>query len=696
MGEVTDGHQVVEMAGGGKHLQPHLSPSQSAFETGSAVGPGAKFEGVSLAFVDVSYTIAVGKGKHRKQKVIIENASGYVRPGSLVAIMGPTGSGKTSLLNILAGRVEKSRAELHGEVLVNGGPRTKSFGRISSYVMQDDVLFSTLTVWETLITAATLRLPSSTPAEQKLQVCESIIAELGLAKARDTQIGNELSRGVSGGERKRTNIAIEMLSNPSLIFLDEPTSGLDSFQAMNVMSTMADLAHSGRTVISTIHQPRSSIFALFENLLLLSEGRMVYYGPASEAVSYFTGLGYPCPEHFNPADYFMDIISMDRRDETRERASADRIGLFSRLFRHAPDVLPSLHSKSMAQQAHNSEGLPISGPRAGGGQFASSWVTQFQVLYRRAWWQTSRDKLPLIILFVQIIIITLVVIVLFSGIKRNQKSIQDRTGLIFFTVVIFAFNGVFQIVTTFPMERGIIKRERASNSYRVSAYYPAKVLAEMPLRALPVVIYVIITYFIVHFQQTAEKFFLTIAICALEYVTMQAAGLMISSAAPTPQAALALGPLMTVIFMVFAGFFVNANSIPAWIRWARNISPIQWGFIALSINQLDGLTFACTPADTACVLTGRQQLTKLSLENYTVGQAIGYQALLFFCFHTLAYFLLWKNGPKLQPLTALKASDKSSTVGADVGAAAAAAGAPSAPSPASMGPKVQESGVSAV
>eukprot|EP00850_Spirogloea_muscicola_P024387 SM000731S21910 [mRNA] locus=s731:11:2329:- [translate_table: standard] len=384
----------------------------------SRSAPGAHFQRVSLAFQDLQYSVQVGRGRARRDKVVIADASGYIRPGTFVAIMGPTGSGKTSLLNILAGRVQAGRSKLGGTVLVNGRPRDYTFKRMTAYVMQDDVMFHTLTVWETLVTAAMLRLPSSTPRARKLELAESIIRELGLGKARDTPIGNSLYRGVSGGERKRTCIAVEMLSNPSLIFLDEPTSGLDSFQALNVMSTLSDLAKSGRTIVSTIHQPRSSIYQLFEYLILLSDGKMLYFGRATAAIDYFDRRSLQCPPHFNPGstlsellgslrqfsaaqsplqrgDYFMDIISPDRRDPEREATSLARIQSLSDSYEPAAEVRPELFEKEIAQHSADSDGMHRRS------KYASNWLTQFRTLLRRSVWQATRDKFPLIIVLVQ-------------------------------------------------------------------------------------------------------------------------------------------------------------------------------------------------------------------------------------------------------------------------------------------------------
>lgn len=632
----------------------NLSLTESAFQAAASAG-GGKFVPVSLAFLSLHYSVTVGRGKKTSVKKIISDVSGYIKPSSFLAIMGPSGSGKTSLLNILAGRVEKSRAYLTGEILVNGQKRGSSFKRISAYVMQDDVLFSMLTVWETLITAAELRLPSQIPQQRKIELVNSIIQELGLSKARDTPIGSALVRGISGGERKRTNIAVEMLSNPSIIFLDEPTSGLDSFQALNVMSTLSDLSRTGRTIISTIHQPRSSIFALFENLILLSEGRLIYFGKAASALDYFSSRGFTCPEHYNPGDYFMDLISVDRRDEKREFESSERITSLASSYSPSQELQPDLHMLSILGQAENDKDVQPNG------KYASTFFTQLTVLARRSWWQATRDRFPLIISYVQSVIMMVVISILYSDIGNNQKSIQDRQGVIFFIAIFFAFNGVFQMITTFPVERGIINRERAANSYRVAAYYPGKVLSEWPLRVGATLLFIFIAYWPVKFQRDAGKFFLFLVVAVLEFTAMNATGLLVSSIAPTPQIALALGPLSTVIFMLFGGFYVNLNHIPVWIRWFTKCSPIQWAFIGFAVNEFQGTTYVCDVGSTSCIRTGEEVLERLSISDWKVSEAIAYQCVVIVVLHSLAYFALWKNGPKLQPIQNLGGSKSKAT-----------------------------------
>jgi len=297
---------------------------------------------VTVDFSGINYSIKTGKGEKSKTKLILNNLSGKLEPGTMTAIMGPTGSGKTSLLNVLANRMPVTKgAELRGSLLVNRGAVNdplwaRRFGRLSAYVMQEDAMNAFLTVRETLGLAAAFQLPPSVTAEERGQLVNATIAELGLNKVADTVVGDAKHRGVSGGEKKRANIGIELIKNPSALFLDEPTSGLDSFQAQSVMTCMARLAQAaGRTVCASIHQPRSSIFALFDQLYLISEGQCMYSGKASLAVDYFTRVdpSYACPPQFNPADWFLDLTSADYRSETAETTTLARLKLLDGAWR---------------------------------------------------------------------------------------------------------------------------------------------------------------------------------------------------------------------------------------------------------------------------------------------------------------------------------------------------------------------------
>ncbi|RUS29334.1 putative ABC transporter, partial [Jimgerdemannia flammicorona] len=253
----------------------------------------------TLMFDQIVYTVG--------DKTILSNVQGVVRPGQVMAIMGASGAGKTSLLDILARRMKKG--EVKGDVLVNGRVvGDEEFKRVVGYVDQEDTMIPTLTVYETILYSALLRLPKSMSLEAKKYRVMETMHELGILAIKDSRIGQPGSRSISGGEKRRVSIACELVTSPSILFLDEPTSGLDAYNAYNVVECLVTLARSyNRTVVFTIHQPRSNIVALFDELVLLAKGYVVYSGEAARCQTYFEGIGHPCPPGFNIADYLVDL-----------------------------------------------------------------------------------------------------------------------------------------------------------------------------------------------------------------------------------------------------------------------------------------------------------------------------------------------------------------------------------------------------
>ena len=246
------------------------------------------------------------KGKNSEEKMILKGITGMVQPGEVLAMLGPSGSGKTTLLTALGGRLG---GRLAGTITYNGKPFSNAMKRNTGFVTQDDVLYPHLTVTETLVFTALLRLPNGLSKEEKIQHAEAVITQLGLTKCNNSIVGGERLRGISGGERKRVSIGQEMLINPSLLFLDEPTSGLDSTTAQRIVSTLWELSNGGRTVVMTIHQPSSRLFYMFHKVLLLSEGNPLYFGRGSEAVDYFSSIGYSPMVVMNPADFLLDLAN---------------------------------------------------------------------------------------------------------------------------------------------------------------------------------------------------------------------------------------------------------------------------------------------------------------------------------------------------------------------------------------------------
>ncbi|KAI9335039.1 hypothetical protein DFJ73DRAFT_852417 [Zopfochytrium polystomum] len=266
-------------------------------------------EGGGATEVDAASEATPARETDRRKRIkVLESVHGYVKPGQVMAIMGGSGAGKTTFLDILARKSKTGK--IRGEILVNG--RTMSadeYKSIIGYVDQEDTLMGTLTVYETVMYSALLRLPRSMSYEAKKRRVQETMQELGIVHIANRRIGVAGSRGISGGEKRRVSIACELVTSPSILFLDEPTSGLDSYNAFNVIECLVSLARQyKRTVIFTIHQPRSNIYALFDQLVLLAKGKMIYSGPAQDAaIDHFSSMGYNCPLGFNLADYLVDL-----------------------------------------------------------------------------------------------------------------------------------------------------------------------------------------------------------------------------------------------------------------------------------------------------------------------------------------------------------------------------------------------------
>lgn len=260
----------------------------------------ADHEPAALQFQNISYRI--------NDKQILTDIQGSIQPGELMAIMGASGAGKTTFLDLLARKNKKGKVQ--GDFFINGEKIVDSeFRSIIGFVDQEDTLLPTLTVHETIMDSAMLRLPKEMSLTAKRQKVEDVERQLGIHHIRHQLIGSEEgNRGISGGEKRRVGIACELVTSPSILFLDEPTSGLDAFNAFNVVESLVSLVKNyNRTVIFTIHQPRSNIVALFDQLVLLARGRVVYSGPFASCQSYFDSIGYSCPPGFNIADYLVDL-----------------------------------------------------------------------------------------------------------------------------------------------------------------------------------------------------------------------------------------------------------------------------------------------------------------------------------------------------------------------------------------------------
>ncbi|BDA42587.1 Protein white [Coccomyxa sp. Obi] len=599
---------------------------------------GSTRQQVNLQFTDVRCSITNKKGL---KKTILNDITGTAKPGRLLAIMGPSGGGKTSLLNALAGQVPSTKGmELQGNVTVNGAPRCESDHK-QGYVQQEDLFYSQLNVRETLNMAAALRLPKDMSAEEKEAAVVDLIQRLGLTQSADTPVGDAKKRGLSGGEKKRLSIGCELLGSPMLLFLDEPTTGLDSFQAEKVMQTLKDLAMDGKTVVCSIHQPRSSIFSMFDDLLLLSEGSIIYSGPAKGVISHFESLGHPIPANYNPAEFIADLISINSSSSTAEKESRERVEKLRAAFKNVATSDESTPSSVSLPAASDSAAPEDETP--------CSWPEQVKLLFKRSWRQISRDKATNVARAMSNVSSAIIFGGIFWRMGRSQTSIQDRMGLMQVGAINAAMSSLIKTLNVFPKERVLVQRERAKGSYATAPYFAAKLAAESPIGALFPLLFAAIVYPATGLHPKMSRFAKFCGILTLESFTATSLGLAVGSFAPSTDAALAIGPGIMVLFIVFGGYYVNAGNVPRALRWIPSVSLIKHAFEGLCDNEFPGLDFEPVSADGAGdILKGEQVLQRLGFSDSSVAKTARAQARVLAFNYWLTYCILKAKKPAFQ------------------------------------------------
>ncbi|PSR84970.1 ABC transporter G family member protein [Actinidia chinensis var. chinensis] len=578
-------------------------------------------------------------------RFLLKDLSGEAKPGRLLAIMGPSGSGKTTLLNVLAGQtVASPRLHLSGLLEVNGRPISNRSFKFA-YVRQEDLFFSQLTVRETLSLAAELQLQEISSVEERDEYVNNLLFKIGLVSCADSRVGDAKVRGISGGEKKRLSLACELIASPSVIFADEPTTGLDAFQAEKVMETLRQLAQDGHTVICSIHQPRGSVYAKFDDIVLLTEGALVYAGPArDEPLAYFSKFGYRCPDHVNPAEFLADLISIDYSSAEIIYSSRKRInGLVESFSQQTSSILYAtpLMIRESSKNSGNITKRMIAKKKSG-------WWRQFWMLLKRAWMQATRDGPTNQVRARMSIASAIIFGSVFWRMGRSQTSIQDRNGLLQVAAINTAMAALTKTGGVFPKERAIVDRERAKGSYALGPYLLSKLLAEIPIGAAFPLLFGTILYPMTRLHPTLSRFGKFCGIVTVESFAASAMGLTVGAMVPTTEAALAVGPSLMTVFIVFGGYYVNPENTPIIFRWIPRVSLIRWAFQGLCINEFSGLQF--DHQHSFDIQFGEQVLERLSFGGARIRDTVMAESRILMFWYFTTYLLLEKNKPKYQQL----------------------------------------------
>ncbi|KAI3435068.1 ABC transporter domain-containing protein [Psidium guajava] len=539
---------------------------------------------ITLKFRDVVYKIKIHraaggflrKSRKTEERVILNGLAGVVQPGEMLAMLGPSGSGKTTLLTTLGGRL--AGGHLGGTITYNGKPFSNSLKRSTGFVTQDDVMYPHLTVTETLVFTALLRLHKSYTKEEKVKQAEEVIAQLGLTKCKNSIIGGSGGlRGVSGGERKRVSIGQEMLINPSLLFLDEPTSGLDSTTAQRIVSKLWELAKGGRTVVMTIHQPSSRLFYMFHKVLLLSEGNSLYFGDGARVMEYFAGIGFTPSVAMNPADFLLDLangIGTAPEDEDKESKNAIKQTLALAYKNHLEDGLKQelcLIDERIINQGHEHKHSD---------RWPTTWWQQFTILLRRGIKERKYQS------FSGIKVVQVMIVAFICGLlwwQSEASNLQDKIGLLFFYSSFWGFYPLFSAIFTFPRERLMLEKERSSGMYRLSSYFVSRTVGDLPMELILPSAFVVITYWMAGMKPTVANFLCTLFVLLYSVLVAQGLGLAIGATVMDQQSATILGSVLMLAFLLAGGYYVQ--NVPPFIGWIRYLSVSHYTYKLLMGSQ---------------------------------------------------------------------------------------------------------------
>jgi ABC-type multidrug transport system ATPase subunit len=492
-------------------------------------------------------------------KTLLHSADADLKPGTLTAIIGGSGSGKTTLLNNLAERVVSSRLSQQGLATFNGRVGVNSVRH--AYVMQQDILLPTLTVRETLRYSADLRLPSSTNAEDRERIVEEVIRELGLKECANTRIGNSQHRGCSGGEKRRVSIGVQLLANPSVLFLDEPTTGLDATSAFQLIRTLKTLAQKGRTVITTIHQPRSEIWDLFDNLVILSKGSPVFSGPISECLPWFKELGYQLPPFVNPAEFVIDIAAVDNRTPELEAETSARLESLKAAWAiESESRFPPVQDIAVTRKRNKYSGVTTH----------AGFFRQTRILTDRTLKVTYRDPLGMTAALLEAIIMGITIGYLFFDLGRDQAGIRSREGLLYTATGLQGY--LILMFETYRLTIDMPTFDRESSEHCVDAipYILSRRLARLITEDFPVpFLFSLILYFMAGFDHNAAKFFTFFSIAFVNhYACIMCAFTCVVTVRHFPGASLIANFAFT-LQSIACGIFIQVDTIPVYVRWLK-------------------------------------------------------------------------------------------------------------------------------
>ncbi|CAH2064224.1 unnamed protein product [Thlaspi arvense] len=544
------------------------------------------FKPLTVTFQELNYFVDTpvemrDQGYAHKRLQLLSEITGAFRPGVLTALMGVSGAGKTTLLDVLAGR--KTSGYIEGDIRISGFPKVQeTFARVSGYCEQTDIHSPNITVEESVVYSAWLRLAPEIDSATKIKFVKQVLETIELDEIKDALVGVAGVSGLSTEQRKRLTIAVELVANPSIIFMDEPTTGLDARAAAIVMRAVKNVADTGRTIVCTIHQPSIDIFEAFDELVLLKRGgRMIYTGPLGQhschIIEYFESVpGVPkIRDNHNPATWMLDVSSQSAEIE---------LGLdFAKIYHES--ALFKSNSELVKQSSEPDSGSSdLQFKRT----FAQSWYGQFKsILWKMSlsYWRSPSYNLMRLI---HTLISSLIFGALFwkQGQKIDtQQSLFTVIGAIYGAVLFLGINNCASALQYFETERNVMYRERFAGMYSATAYALGQVVTEIPYLFIQAVEFVVVTYPMIGFYPSTYKVFWSVYSMFTSLLTYNYLAMFLISITPNFMVASILQSIFFVNFNLFSGFLIPETQVPGWWIWLYHITPTSWTLNGIFSSQ---------------------------------------------------------------------------------------------------------------
>lgn len=591
--KTTPPHQAIEMST--TSLEPrslHFALSFSDLTYSVKVPRKLKFLEIFSRQNKLGAVDELGEAEARSAntKVLLNNISGEARDGEIMAVLGASGSGKSTLIDALANRIAKG--SLKGTISLNGEPlESRVLKTISAYVMQDDLLYPMLTVEETLMFSAEFRLPRTLSKSKKMARVQALIDQLGLRNAAKTVIGDEGHRGVSGGERRRVSIGIDIIHDPILLFLDEPTSGLDSTSAFMVVKVLQRIAQGGSIVIMSIHQPSYRIIGLLDSVIFLSRGQTVFNGSPSNLPIYFSEFGHPIPENENRTEFALDLIreleaspqgTKDLVEFNKSWEAMKEVRKFERGVSIKDAINVSISKGKLVSGAPNSNSSTVS-------SFANPMWKEIAVLSKRSVLNSWRLPELFGVRLGAVVVTGFILATMFWKLDNSPRGIQERLGFFAFAMSTTYYTCA-DALPVFLQERFIFMRETAYNAYRRSSYVISRSLVAVPPIIFLSISFAVITYWAVGLSGGTSGFFFYFLIILASFWAGSSFVTFLSGVIPSVMIGYTVVVAILAYYLLFSGFFINRDRIPAYWIWFHYISLIKYPYEAVMQNEFSDPT----------------------------------------------------------------------------------------------------------